>query len=272
MKKLVYSLLLLGIISSCSKENLSVIDVNFSNPPIVKSAEVDPTEINLDTIKVGADKSLDDTLNISLKVIAKVFDKDGQDDIAETLYEILNPFKAFTLSKGKLSKLDSITFYAEPNFKIKRRESGNYYVKVFSVDKSGFSGNEVYVGLNLYLGNRPPTLSDLNAPDTVYIQPQTFLIRITVKASDPDGNDDIKTVQFNVFRPDGSPSSGNPFKMYDDGNASGISGDDKAGDGIYSIIIQLPSNAQRGTYKFEFQAIDKSNARSNIITHFMTVL
>lgn len=272
MKKLIYPLLLAGIISSCSKENLNVVDVNFSNPPIVKSLKVIPAEINLDTIKVGADKSPEDTLNISLKVTATIFDKDGQDDIAETLYEIVNPLKSTTLSKGKLAKLDSITFYAEPNFKIKRKESGNYYVKVFSIDKKGFSGSEVYVSLNLYRGNRPPVLSDLNAPDTVYTQPQTVLIKITVKASDPDGNDDIKTVQFNVFKPDGSPSSGNPFKMYDDGNASGISGDEKAGDGIYSLIIQLPPNAQKGKYKFEFQAIDKSNAQSNIITHFMTVL
>ncbi len=272
MKKLIYSLFLVGIISSCSKENLSIVDVNFSNPPIVKSVKIIPAEINLDTIKVGTDKSPDDTLNINLKITATVFDKDGQDDIAETLYEIINPFKSIVLSKGKFVKLDSTTFYAEPNFKIKRKESGNYYVKVFSVDKSGFSGNEIYVNLNLYRGNRPPMLSDLNAPDTVYIQPQTVLIKITVKAFDPDGIEDIKTVQFNVFKPDGSPSSGNPFKMYDDGNASGISGDDKAGDGVYSLIIQLPPNTQRGTYRFEFQAIDKSNAQSNIITHFMAVL
>jgi hypothetical protein len=272
MKKLIYLLLLAGIITSCSEENLNVVDANFSNPPIVKSVKIEPAEINLDTVKIGSDKNPDDTLNINLKITATVLDKDGQDDIAETLYEIINPLKSITLSKGKLAKLDSITFYAEPNFKIKRRESGNYYVKVFAMDRGGFSGNEVYVSLNLYHMNHPPVLSDLNAPDTVYIQPQTVLIKITIKAFDPDGNDDIKTVQFNVFKPDGSPSSGNPFKMYDDGNASGISGDEKAGDGIYSLIIQLPPNTQKGTYKFEFQAIDKSNEQSNIITHFMTVL
>lgn len=272
MKKLIYSLLLVGIISSCARENTGVVDVNFSNPPIVKSVKVEPSEINLDTISVWVDKNPDDTLNISLKLMATVLDKDGQNDIAETLYEIMNPLKSTVLNKGGFAKLDSVTFYAEPSFKVKRRESGNYYVKVFSIDKSGFSGNEVYVNLNLYRGNHPPMLSELNAPDTVYIQPQTVLIKITIKAFDPDGNDDIKTVQFNVFKPDGSPSSGNPFKMYDDGNTGGISGDDKAGDGIYSIIIQLPPSTQKGTYKFEFQAIDKSNAQSNVITHLMVVL
>jgi hypothetical protein len=60
--------------------------------------------------------------------------------------------------------------------------------------------------------------------------------------------------------------------MYDDGNLSGISGDDIAGDGIYSIIIQLPPNTQKGKYRFEFQAIDKSNASSNILTHYIYVL
>ncbi len=272
MKKLFALISLALFFYSCTKENLNTIDVNYSNPPIVKSAVVEPSKVNLDTIITGEDKSPEDTLNIKLKVIASVYDSDGWDDIYETICEIINPLKNIALTTIKLERLDSTKFYGEPNFKIKRKESGNYYVKIFAIDKAGYSGNEIYLNLNLYRENHPPVISDLNAPDTVFVQSQPVLIKLTIKATDPDGSNDIKAVQFNSFKPDGSPSSGNPFKMYDDGNSSGISGDDKAGDGIYSIIIQLLPNTQRGRYRFEFQAIDKSNAQSNIITHFMDVL
>lgn len=260
------------LIYACKDSDLGFIDVNFSNPPIVKNLKVEPQKVNLDTIIIGSEKNPEDTLNITFKLTATVIDKDGQMDIAETLYQILNPLRGAILKSGKLNRVNDSTFYGEPNFKIKRKESGIYFVKVYSVDKSGISGNEVYFSFELYRGNRPPVISELNAPDTVFLQSQTVLIKMTIKATDPDGDNDIKTVQFNSFKPDGSPSSGNPFRMYDDGNASGISGDDKAGDGIYSIIIQLPPSTQKGRYRFEFQAIDRANETSNIITHFLTVL
>lgn len=257
---------------SCEKENLNVTDINFSHPPVVRSVKIEPERINLDTILTGSEITPEDTLKIKFKVATVITDKDGQNDIAETICQVINPYRKITLTKINLDKINDSTFYGEPEFKIKRKESGNYYVKIFAIDKSNFSSNEIYFTLDLYRGNRPPVISNLIAPDTVFLQTQTVLIKITIKATDPDGDNDIKTVQFNSYKPDGSPSSGNPFKMYDDGNASGISGDDKAGDGIYSIIVQLPPNSQRGKYRFEFQAIDRAGALSNIITHFIVVL
>lgn len=260
------------LLPSCGKENLGILDLNISNPPIIKFAKIEPNKINLDTILVGTEKSPEDTLKIKFKATAIVYDKDGQDDISETFCYVINPLRGTTLIQTKLSRMDDSTFYGTPEFNIQRKEAGICYVKIFSVDKSNFTSNEFYFNLNLYRGNRPPIISDLNAPDSVILQSQTILIKITIKATDPDGDNDIKAVYFNSFKPDGSPSSGNPFRMYDDGNANGISGDEKAGDGIYSIIIQLPPNTQKGTYRFEFQAIDRAGATSNTITHFLVVL
>jgi len=271
MRKIL-ALLIIMLFYSCERENLNVIDVNFANPPIIKFAKIEPNEINLDTILVGAEKNPEDTLKIKFKATAIVYDKDGQGDIDETFCYAINPLRGITLVQIKLNKINDSTFYGEPEFKIKRKESGIYQVRIFSIDKNNFTSNEFYFNLNLYRGNRPPIISDLNAPDTVILQTQTVLIKITVKATDLDGDNDIKAVYFSSFKPDGSPSSGNPFQMYDDGNASGISGDERAGDGIYSIIIQLPPNTQKGTYRFEFQAIDKAGAVSNTITHFLSVI
>ncbi|MCS7230338.1 MAG: hypothetical protein RMJ81_07000 [Candidatus Kryptonium sp.] len=271
MRKPLYLLMTL-IILSCEKENQNVIDINFSNPPIIRSIKIEPEAINLDTIIVGSEISPEDTLKIKIKTRAIVIDKDGQNDISKTICEIINPYRGVTLTRTDLARINDSTFYGEPEFKIKRKEAGIYQVKIFSIDKSNFSSNEIHFSLNLYRGNRPPVISDLVAPDSVLLQTQVVLIKITLKATDPDGNNDIKSVQFNSYRPDGSPSSGNPFRMYDDGNASGVSGDERAGDGIYSIIVQLPPNTQKGRYKFEFFAIDRAGALSNFITHFITVL
>ena len=60
--------------------------------------------------------------------------------------------------------------------------------------------------------------------------------------------------------------------MYDDGNACGISGEERAVEGIYSIIIHLPPNTQKGTNRLEFQAIDTAGAVSNTITHILRVI
>jgi hypothetical protein len=57
--------------------------------------------------------------------------------------------------------------------------------------------------------------------------------------------------------------------MYDDGAAS--HGDLAAGDGTYSLIITLPSTTQTGTYRFEFQAFDRSNEGSAKVIHQVTV-
>jgi len=96
-------------------------------------------------------------------------------------------------------------------------------------------------------------------------------VKLSIKATDPDGQSDIQKVFFNSYRPDGSPSTGNPFQMFDDGNFNGQSGDSEAGDGIYSLTVQLPTTTQRGTYRFVFQATDRSGAQSNEVSHLLRV-
>ncbi|GEM_PF-1041348 len=118
--------------------------------------------------------------------------------------------------------------------------------------------------------NKPPIISNLIAPDTLNLSTDTLKIIISIRAIDYDGKEDIQSVFFNSYLPDGSPSRSNPILMYDDGNLI-VNGDQIANDGIYSRIIILPPNTTKGKYRFEFQAIDKKNARSNIINHFIVV-
>jgi hypothetical protein len=64
--------------------------------------------------------------------------------------------------------------------------------------------------------------------------------------------------------------------MYDDGGVAIIyppditSGDAVKGDGIYSLTVGYPTLP--GTYRFEFQALDRSNAFSPKIVHLIQVV
>lgn len=119
--------------------------------------------------------------------------------------------------------------------------------------------------------NVPPVIKNVQAPDTLNVPAlDTLKIVLSVDVSDADGPADLSFVFFNTFRPDGSPSSNNPFQLFDDGNVI-ANGDLTKDDGTYSRIIILPPGTSKGKYRFDFQALDKSDEPSNIISHFMVV-
>ena len=117
-----------------------------------------------------------------------------------------------------------------------------------------FGGDSVFSAL-VDLRMDPPVLSDLVAPDTVS-RSAAEPIPLSVRVSDPQGLDDVKSVYFNTTKPDGTPASGNPFLMYDDGNEA--HGDETAGDGIYSLLVTITSQNEKGVYRFDFVAEDYS--------------
>jgi hypothetical protein len=150
--------------------------------------------------------------------------------------------------------------------------NGNYRIN-FYVDQQNGLRKQVAVSNFIYNNNQiniAPIISNLVAPDTVTLGSDSTFIFISVDASDANGLNDIERVFFNSFLPpDGHPSSGNPFIMYDDGT----NGDITPGDGTFSLIIVLPpSGVTLGTYRWEFQAYDRGNKVSNVIIHYVEVI
>jgi hypothetical protein len=133
------------------------------------------------------------------------------------------------------------------------------------------AGDSVYSALMNLEGklSMAPELSNLSAPDTVF-RSLELPFAMTVNVFDPTGQQDIRRVYFNSYKPDGSPSSGNPFLMYDDGNVNG-NGDQVAGDGIYSIIVQIRATNATGNYRFEFFAEDYSVSVNQVIFRFQAI-
>lgn len=141
-------------------------------------------------------------------------------------------------------------------------KKGRYTMKFYAVDQFGAHSDTVETMSGF--ANLPPEISNAAVPDTVTI-PQTgsLQILITVKVKDAQSLADIQQVWFDSYLPNGNPSSGNPFLLYDNGlpydpNNPVAVGDQVAGDGVYSLTIFLPAGIPPGSYAFHFFAEDRA--------------
>ena len=149
--------------------------------------------------------------------------------------------------------------------------NGVYNIKYYVLDNSNTS-KQVALGTFKYnngQNNIAPVISDdIVEPDTAVVTTTTIILT-SVKTFDQNGLSDIDKVYFIVYRPDGTTSN-NQNVMFDDGDLA-VHGDQVAGDGIYSLLIQITSANAKGTYRLEFQAKDRGGKLSNIINHSLLI-
>jgi len=260
----------------CEKNDSSVVDSTGSAPQL-SSASVAPSTVNTDTINVNGLRSPDDILTLSVLVSARVSHADGPSHISSVSFNLgdqqeLTQYAAGTLHDngldGDSSAGDGI-YSSLVQFQIIRSAVGSLRLDISADDPLGYESNHIVLPLTLERLNHPPVLSNLVAPDTVQLANQDQTLRLTVMASDTDGLSDILKVSFNSYKPDNSLTGGSPFLMYDDGQSGG---DSKAGDGIYTLTVALPSTTTPGAYRFEFEAVDRSSAVSNVLVHTITIV
>jgi hypothetical protein len=114
-------------------------------------------------------------------------------------------------------------------------------------------------------GNSAPVIDTVLADDTITVSSSTQIAYLYAKVSDADGLSDISQVYYNVVKPSGDTVG--PYTLADDGTSP----DQISGDGIFTSGLSIYSNAVKGTYRFDFQAKDKSGAVSTIKSHYMTL-
>ena len=214
-------------------------------------------------------------------VTAEVQDADGLSDVEQVVYEFFPPahpnptITSQLLDNGLFGDAragDGIFTVSISSGLFDR--AADYFLRIQARDQAGNASAPALVLIRGFaIGNRPPVLSNLVAPDTVRIDPtRVTKILMTVDVQDPQGLSDIVYVRFRSFLPNGNEAQDSPFAMSDDGDTANT-GDVTAGDGTYSIIINLPpTGVQPGNFRFVFQAKDRSNALSNEIEHIMTVV
>lgn len=185
----------------------------------------------------------------------------------------LNSSPLTLLDNGKAANGDDIANDGSYANKIALSEyypNGIYSIKYYATDKSN-STKQVAIGtfkFNNGQANIAPIISnDIVDPDTAVVT-DTTIILTSINVFDENGLSDIDKVYFVVYRPNGT-TSGAQNVLFDDGLAS--HGDQTAGDGIYSLIIEIYSTNTKGTYRLEFQAKDRGGKLSNIINHSLLI-
>jgi hypothetical protein len=211
------------------------------------------------------------------------FDPDGLSDIVKAVCDIYHPeapqvpnasiILADNGENGDVISGDGI-FSAQLTADFAKKQPGLFSFRFQAFDQKGNASNSLVKVVALFdSNNEPPVISDLVAPDTLKLNPtQVVKFIVSVKAADPQGLENISRVYFNSYKPpDGEPSVSNPFYVNDSGNFS-QHGDQVAGDGIYSLRLEMPPSTITGDYRFVFEAVDRSNAISNQIEHIVTVI
>jgi len=263
------SLLLLAV--GCEQSKFGTVDVS-TDVPVVRSPLITPDSIYVDSLTPENGRYTINTL-----VSVKAFSAEGLPTVTAT---VLRPTGTTVVAEATLrddgilpdqSARDSV-YTGRIQFSVERSLVGRYRVRFAATNSAGAVSNALERALKLGRRNSPPTLSRLNAPDTLVLPPgDSLLIGMNITAADSDGIGDIREV---FFRSLDSSDPNRKFFLRDDGGAdrSSPSGDERAGDGIYSIIVKLVDAPNvRRTFRFAFQAQDSFNDTSRTVLHYLTI-
>lgn len=239
-------------------------ETHAGDPPVLSRFEFEPHSISVDG-SVGNEE--DEAISFPVHVTVTATDPD--DDLDRVAFVIQSPFAGRApLVEGTLESEGGSSFAREINVTIPAGETGVYSVLVYAVDEAGSLSDDVRGMLTVGGTGEPPVLLEVSAPDTVSRplpgEPATLLL-MTATVTDPDGLANINEVEFwNVTNPNLR------FPMFDDGRFD-ESGDETAGDGIYTAVVRIESTNQPTTNTLAFQASDRSGLLSNVIEKTVVV-
>jgi hypothetical protein len=259
---------------SCKEESGGILDSTYITPYVSSLSSVE-SSLDLDTTTSTAVKHLGGgRYLISDSISVLVTDPAGSGDIKAVYYRLYPPNSGEYSIAGPLefrnAGADSARYTAAFSFTVGRADVGMFQIEVYAVSRGNLPGNSVALPLTLTRNRSHPHLSDLVAPDTVVRTApgdQEFLL-FSVTVSDSDGYDDIAAVLFKRISPKETPA----FPMFDDGGKDPTSGDQLAGDGIFSRIVRIDSSAFLGPQVFLFQAKNKMGDFSDSLKHTITII
>lgn len=268
--KLLILFLFIGI-SACEEIPSSTIEqkiVNYRIENIEAPLEffysnIDSTFIT--TIKFTSGESIEKvwlsvkSIDGSSTIIQQIFMSDGGDFI-------------FT---GDQTKDDNIYSAFVPMSK--NYSSGKYVIEYYVQNKEKFYPENIskraehIFTFNNTQQNLPPSIIEVTVPNSVTFEQRIILM---AKVADPNGLNDIASVYYELYKPDGTKAVNSQgisqFPLFDDGNSSS-NGDLTANDGIYSVFLTFPTGQPTGQWRFEFTAKDKGGLMSDKSIHYVTL-
>lgn len=271
MKPVIVTICSLLLFTSCELDQSISID-RFPSPPVLVSAIVDPTFINIgghsgsavvDTV-ITLRASLDGPSPSSTEIVYNIIAPDGALFVAGTIADN-GIFPDTTPLDGQFALRKSI---AIPTAMI-----GTFTVQIYARNSSNEESISIALPITVFnADNAAPVLSSLFAPDTVIVPSGSDVnfVKVSLTAADSQGLNDIVSVSLKSLRPDSSVAG--MFPLYDDGGTvvrptfNIASGDSIASDGRYTLVIPIFSSTLKNTYReFVFTATDRSNAVSQLV-------
>jgi len=259
-KKIILLLMLSAVFISCEKEFDTVIDNPKPSYQVIAVSPKDSVLFNLEDSSLVLSIQFTPSSQVN-SVFAEVINPAGKNLLNNTLV-LLDNGKSENGDQTANDKIFSNKIIMKSN-----DLNGVYNIKFYVNDNSASNKLAAWSTFKYRNGqsNFAPVISNaVIEPDTVVVT-DTILILTSLLVQDDNGLNDIKEVYFIVYRPDGT-TNGNKVFLYDDGNIAQY-GDQTAGDGIFSRIISVNQNNPKGTYRFEFRAVDRGGLQSNIINY-----
>ncbi|HYE95424.1 MAG TPA: hypothetical protein VD962_04395 [Rubricoccaceae bacterium] len=254
MRRTAALLALLAFVGGC--DDTPGVRDPFGRPPIITAFTFSPEEFLLDESAPQAE--------IPVTVEATVSAADGAPPTVR--YLVRPEFGSAPVAEGTLTRGANNRWTAAFTLTLDRGATGLYAVVVYAIGADGREGDRA-TGLLRFTATSlgPPVVENVEHPETV-TRPATFNIVATV--SDPDGRSNISRVE---LRQPGEEPGTSQFLLRDDGGAGSNSGDEVAGDGRFTIRVQVTEDNAPGVYAFEVQAFDRTRQASNVFPISITV-
>ncbi len=243
-------------------------------PPKIEEFSISPQRVVYDLLDESFIEG--DNVNIPLSLTATVQAPESQ--VASVSYAILSPDSTGEpLYSGDLSITENNRYTAQVNVTLNALVVQAYPVIVYIVDESNRLGGEARTALEYQRSfdpGSPPVIENLRIPARIQRPsagepPQTPLF--IAEVSDPDGLSNIALVEFwNVNAP------GVRILLCDDGSKhpcgnSTESGDETAGDGLFSRRVFILNSNSLGVNTFRFEAIDLAGLRSEQVSYTVEI-
>ena len=257
---------------------LLFISIALTNCEDIPSGVIEPQTIDYRVIKINAPEVF--TLSESNKIMESSILIENVETVKRVWGELhtLNGLERISSFDATLNDESGSTRTYIGQLEFDEQQLSGFYQLIFFVeDNIGIEGENLKkVGTKQFrllseADNLPPEISDLVIPDEV---DRNVQFSFSLSVTDPNGLNDIASVFYQLFDPDGnllSNSQGiSEFPLFDNGDTEGNS-DIAAGDGIYSVFLTFPSTVVTGDWEFIFNAVDLQGLESNTITHIIKV-
>ncbi len=213
--------------------------------------------------------------NVLVPLELRVTVRDPDSAIDEVQFVVQSSLSSFEpVATGMLRTAGGDQYAAAETITLPRGAIGAYTIIVFAVDEDRKLGGEVRGTLNYFATGQPPVVEEVDAPETV-TRPAPgeapVVFQYVALVSDPDGLENVAKVEVEI-------ENVGTLRLCDDGSEGACnagfpdSGDATAGDGRFTLTLQVDSNNQPATLRLRFKATDRTGLDSAIVERTFTIL